>query len=449
MAQNAAQLHQKQVDVLRWIKDGCQDGIYTNGYEHRIIARALERRGLVAISGRGPTWTATITDAGIAWEAAPPEPVPSAESEADRLIERVLAANGQLLLVQDRAVETEHERLVRMSLKSSRRPRGRKLAMVSTGQYGYGPKQIMFVEHFDDFVDSVPVPVPRRVRSYHPSVRAYLDDKDWQFVTREHVARAARLLQSIAAEAPNRGIDVVVLRDVRRTVPDYQARRLDRAHLIVRTQRGLYGVQVREISGPGATKRDRPGWNHRRTGPSWLDNRGWEFISTGKLELIVDGPGTKYNGDRYRDAKGTSVEDRLPEVFRSWEIYRLQGEAEELARQRREEDRRRRWEAAMELARRRYFEQARWDHFVALSQAWQDARRHRQFLAAVNDAVGRLDDQDPVREHVREQLAVVERLLEESDAVHDPALLVPTIGEPNPADLQPFLGGWSPYGPER
>jgi hypothetical protein len=29
-----------------------------------------------------------------------------------------------------------------------------------------------------------------------------------------------------------------------------------------------------------------------------------------------------YNGDHYRDAKTNTVEDRLPEVFRSLEIYR-------------------------------------------------------------------------------------------------------------------------------
>jgi hypothetical protein len=34
------------------------------GYAHRVSAAALRSRGLVKISGRGPTWRATITDAG-------------------------------------------------------------------------------------------------------------------------------------------------------------------------------------------------------------------------------------------------------------------------------------------------------------------------------------------------------------------------------------------------
>lgn len=55
MGKNPAQLSQKQVDVLRWISDGCPSGVYTEGYEHRIVAKALERRGFVAISGHGPT----------------------------------------------------------------------------------------------------------------------------------------------------------------------------------------------------------------------------------------------------------------------------------------------------------------------------------------------------------------------------------------------------------
>jgi hypothetical protein len=37
------------------------------GYAHRVSAAALRSRGLVKISGRGPTWRATITDAGRAF----------------------------------------------------------------------------------------------------------------------------------------------------------------------------------------------------------------------------------------------------------------------------------------------------------------------------------------------------------------------------------------------
>lgn len=39
--------------------------------------------------------------------------------------------------------------------------------------------------------------------------KANMQDKEWQYVTSDHVQRAARILQAIAIEAANRGMDVV------------------------------------------------------------------------------------------------------------------------------------------------------------------------------------------------------------------------------------------------
>jgi hypothetical protein len=61
-------LTEKQVLLLRWIADGCREGILGDGY-YRISAAALRNRGLVKISGRGPTWTATITKTGVKAES--------------------------------------------------------------------------------------------------------------------------------------------------------------------------------------------------------------------------------------------------------------------------------------------------------------------------------------------------------------------------------------------
>lgn len=173
MGKNSAQLNSNQIAVLGWIRDGCPDSVYTDGYEHRIIARSLERRGFVSISGRGRTWTATITDAGRQFNDAPPGGVVPDESEADRLIASVIEA-GQVVLPEDREVVKAHELLVQMSLKSPLRPRGKKLEMVSTGRWGSGPKSIVFTEHFDDLVEAQPVPVPERITRYHPAVKAFV-----------------------------------------------------------------------------------------------------------------------------------------------------------------------------------------------------------------------------------------------------------------------------------
>lgn len=67
-------LNAVQIAVLGWIKDGCPDGVYADdSYSHRVSARALQRRGLIHISGRGARWHATLTERGKAWPAATPE----------------------------------------------------------------------------------------------------------------------------------------------------------------------------------------------------------------------------------------------------------------------------------------------------------------------------------------------------------------------------------------
>jgi len=65
VSRDASALNEKQTAVLKWVIEGCPDGVFATGYEHRVVGRALERRGLITITGNGPSWTATATKAGI------------------------------------------------------------------------------------------------------------------------------------------------------------------------------------------------------------------------------------------------------------------------------------------------------------------------------------------------------------------------------------------------
>src|SRR4051812_157368 len=102
-------LTERQIAVLRWIADGCRDGVMVNE-SHRISAGALRNRGLVVASGRGATWTAGITDAGRAYLQQvdgpnPPVPRPASEGVAARLVADIVAAGGSL-----RVPRYHHER---------------------------------------------------------------------------------------------------------------------------------------------------------------------------------------------------------------------------------------------------------------------------------------------------------------------------------------------------
>ena len=63
-----APLNGRQVEVLRWISDGCPEDRWTNS-SYKRTAAALEWRGLVTVSKRGGTWSASILRAGTEYLA--------------------------------------------------------------------------------------------------------------------------------------------------------------------------------------------------------------------------------------------------------------------------------------------------------------------------------------------------------------------------------------------
>lgn len=444
MAKNPEQLSQKQGDVLTWVRDGCPANVYTEGWEHRIVARALERRGLVSIGGRGPSWVATITTAGRAWLASPPvaEVLPY-ESEADQLIEQVLQAGGSLTITATDVELKQWERLVRMSLKSPNRPEGKQLTIARVGGWGSKEWTIAFTYYFEDFVATVPVPVPGRVGKYHPAIKAYLDNKDWHFVSKEHLPRAARILQAIAIEAERRSMQVLEPGKAKKNLGQPQYKPL-RGHLWLVADFGEYSVEIKEIAGSGGAKRDYTREYGRRI-PRWLGRRSTEFVSTGKFELILDGPLTPYQGQHFRDAKSNTVEDRLPEVFAALDKYHLESDWRAEERLRQEAARQRHWEVAMDAAKLAYVRHSKWEHFVAMATRSEVVAGYRSFLDAAQLATPALPDKE--RAAALDYLAEMAATIDAQDPLASPALLVPTITEPTAEQLKPFLKEFNPYGP--
>ena len=96
--------------------------------------------------------------------------------------------------------QTDYEKLVRLSMISSARPFAKKLVASKVNYWDKKAGVVSIVEHFPDRVEPQPVPVPGAVRKYHPAVQAYLKDKEWQFVSKEELTRAAHVLQALATE---------------------------------------------------------------------------------------------------------------------------------------------------------------------------------------------------------------------------------------------------------
>lgn len=285
---SAKQLTASQLAVLKWIADGCPDGMYTEGFTHRIVARTLSRRGLVDISGHGPTWKAVSTDDGAVRLQAPLEmDTETPTSEIQLFWYRVHAAGGNMRV--DFATDpADYDKLLRQSLHWPSRPFAKQLLSRSVGGWGSTVHDIWIDDYFPDQVEHKLVAVPGAVRTYHPAVQAYLDDKQWQYVSKEHLTRAAHILQAVAAEGEKRGLEVIDPRTASKHLPEYEKRKTAGDHLTIVTTAGSYTLRIRETPGKGARKLQYPTWNQPKRLPDWQQKRGWEFIPTGKLELVVN-----------------------------------------------------------------------------------------------------------------------------------------------------------------
>ncbi len=298
MGRNADALSEKQVATLEWIRDGCPAVDGETEVSRKISAASLRSRGLATVNGTGATWKASITPAGRAWLERHPTAVAVAVGGSEGLIARVLAADGRLSIGGDAEASAAYEELVRHSHHAASRPRGWRLEVKNAGSWAEPAYEVVLVRHFEDLAEERPVPVPERVTRYHPGVKAYLDDRDRQMVGREHVARAGRILQAIADEAPRRGVEVVSpgSAGLPRMVDAYGTRDPGRSHLTLRAPAGTYSVRIQEVSAPSKMPAPRRYGNQRSARAAWLGGRQFEFVSSGVLELVVEGPGMGYSG---------------------------------------------------------------------------------------------------------------------------------------------------------
>lgn len=148
---------------MKWVNDGCPGGIF-EGYSYRIPARALADDRYISITGKGPTWAATITQLGVELLKSISDSDANNDthqSEADKFIQKLIAADG-----------------------------------------------VLEARHFPDDVDEHPVPVPDSVSKYHPVAKVFRDGT--RGVSKDHVARAAKLLHALATESTARGYEVTL-----------------------------------------------------------------------------------------------------------------------------------------------------------------------------------------------------------------------------------------------
>lgn len=168
--------------LLRWITDGCPDGVM-DGYFHRISAAALRNRGLVKTSGHGPTWSATTTKAGQEYldQVDGPEPPTLRKpnvSVTQRLVEDVIAAGGTLRVPRWHRYSDgiDYARRARLAERQRKLPPGKRLTLKTIGE----ELEISLAEALDSNVpfELTAVHVAAKVSRYHAAVRHFRDSSD-------------------------------------------------------------------------------------------------------------------------------------------------------------------------------------------------------------------------------------------------------------------------------
>ena len=198
-----------------------------------------------------------------------------------------------------------------------------------------------------------------------------------------------------------------------------------------------------KVSLRGDWERERQRRAERRFDPYYSRTRLEPFDkdATGRLMITLDnGYSREGRQATWADRKSWTLEEKLGELLRELEIRAAEDDHRQAEREREAEERRRRWEAAMQEAKRTFLEEHRAQAVRSQASAWNEARALRMYLDALEEKYGEAPES-------AEWIAWVRRYVDERLDPLASAPVMPAEPEVRPDDLKPFLGGFSPYGP--
>ncbi|MEE2523999.1 hypothetical protein [Pseudarthrobacter sp. J47] len=443
MPQHHKPLSVLQSEVLKWINDGCPGGVF-EGYSHRIAARALADDRYITITGKGPTWTAKITQLGVELLKSIDDSDSNNhthESEADKFILKLTAADGVLEVEGGYRHAAVNDALIRGVMKSALRPKGYKLEITSVGSWQSPKYEARWARHFPDDVDERPVPIPETVGKYHPVAKVFRDGT--RGVSKEHVARAAKLLHALATESTARGYEVTLPSSHKRT-NSRGTTTLD-GDIAITIGTTTVPLEMRELPPNGGSARPYISKYNSRN-QSWTLVNNTDFVSTGQLQLeLTQRYSTNGRRERFRDGKRQQLDSALPSILREIEIQHLENEWKREQARLKEEETQRRWEAAMKRARIRIQDHHKAEQLKMQADAWSEASMLRKYVDALETRLGSEPDIELVNRGLA-WLTWARDYIDTKDPLLQP-IKIPVLGNYRDEDLVPFLDGWSPHGP--
>lgn len=173
----------------------------------------------------------------------------------------------------------------------------------------------------------------------------------------------------------------------------------------------------------------------------------WDHLPTPRLGIRIDTTGGHFWGTYWVDTDDHPLEAALPQILQELELRHEAADERRQAEERQRLERRRQWQAAREKAVAALADQTRAEAVMARVASWEEAVRIRKYTAHFEASLlPLLDGEDRV--DALAWLTWARGYAEKLDPSGE-RLRLPDAPEPTPAALQPFMGSWSPYGPER
>lgn len=453
-------LNDRQLALLKRVAEG-DDLSSQESVRERQSAYALSNRGLITLSKRGGVFRAELTgqgrarlrqsesesgDSGSSDEGAPPaapaaikgkRKAPDATVEMARLrtkqageLMAALADNKTFRVERPTAEEAATWRkVVDFAKRNGFVPAGQTLERRSNGTS-------LFISLVDGvhpnaklspLAPAVPtVRVPETLRGCHPVVAELRDDERRVLMSKPQRRRCLLILQAVASEAQRRG----------HRVKDEP----------VETNRyAYYDTSVHDRDGAIRVEIDGHGFAVRvsQVSPNSADPEKREALKIDVPQYRVQGRQT-----RWPDGKRRKVEDVLDLILPELETQATEAKQREIDEERAQAERRTKWEKAMQRAKSAAATAYKVKILNRQVENWHRAARLREYANALADRISQAEHGE---DEVDDAMLAWAKWIGEYTAAIDPLTSIPKmpdVPEPSADDLKPFLGKWSPYGPE-
>ena len=468
-----APLSRRQLDVLRWIRDGCPDGRWTD-FTFKTTATALASRRLVTVSKRRGIWSASILPAGRHYltNSAYPEgrwrprrgrrpsvvevppraaavaqhPVPAVASATTdpsptkaaappvgltptrKLLKQLIDAGG-ILEIDTNDDPTSYRSLVGIINRRRMAADGQAVLIVPGRSYHHLVLRLSSVSDWQTRSPSEVV-AAERIGRWHPAVATLRDGKRLDSIGKRLRRRAFRLLHALACEGEARGYSV--------RIPPRNGRGYAQNSKLGGDL--VFTVDDIECSVSIWQPNDRidhiptPEEIERNNKYSWASPQQYDYVPSNRLTIAIDTTSRYSSKQSWTETKTVSLQLRLPDVmttFQQWSI--IDAERRETER-RREIERQQRRAREDKQARDAYIQHTLGQRLIADATNWELAGRLRRYLDEMAVKVKALEDVE-ARSVAAAWLAWSEDYARQLDPLTRP-IRPPLVKEPDYAELQ-------------